>query len=45
MPINIVPKQSEEDNERDAREAAVAGPLKAPKKRSCYQRRNEKRGV
>jgi hypothetical protein len=45
MPINIVPKQSEEDNERDAREAAVAGPLKAPKKRIVTKEEMKKRGM
>jgi hypothetical protein len=44
MPINIVPKQSEEDNERDAREAAVAGPLKAPKKRIVTKEEMKKEG-
>ena len=44
MPINIVSKQSEEDNERDAREAAVAGPLKAPKKRIVTKEEMKKEG-
>ena len=44
MPIKIVPKQSEEDNERDAREAAVAGPLKAPKKRIVTKEEMKKEG-
>jgi hypothetical protein len=44
MPINIVSKQSKEDNERDAREAAVAGPLKAPKKRIVTKEEMKKEG-